>query len=39
MFLMNILIKDLTGKTGGAYIRDREDNDRLIDALIEALKG
>ena len=39
----NILIKDLTGKTGGAYIRlairDREDNDRLIDALIEALKG
>lgn len=39
----SILIKDLSGKTGGAYvrlaIRNREDNDRLLGALREEMKG
>ena len=38
----DILIKDLTGKTGGKYIRlavrNSEDNDKLIAALRDELK-
>lgn len=37
----NLLIKDLTSKTGGPYIRlavrNEEDNDRLVEALREVL--
>ena len=42
LFRHDILIKDLTGKTGGKYVRlavrNTEDNDRLIAALKEELK-